>query len=171
MKIVLLGYMGCGKTVIGDFLGKKLEIPFYDLDFEIEKVTQKSIADLFQNKGELYFRKIENEVLETILSKNEDFVLSLGGGTPCYYNNHELFKKEGVFSIFLKASIDTLHDRLIGEKNKRPILYNQDEVSLKEFIGKHLFDRNFYYHQATKIVSVDNKSVEQLVDEITILLA
>ncbi|MCW1147564.1 shikimate kinase [Flavobacterium lacisediminis] len=170
MKIVLLGYMGCGKSVIGAFLAKKLQVPFYDLDHEIEKSTQISITELFQSKGELYFRKKENEILKVFVEKQEDFVLSLGGGTPCYYNNHELLQHEGVFSIYLKASVDTLVSRLINEKDQRPLLHNQDEVSLKDFINKHLFDRNFYYHQATKVVVVDNKSVEQLVSEIESLL-
>ena len=171
MKVVLLGYMGCGKSVIGDFLAKKLQVSFYDLDEEIENVTQISISELFQTKGEIYFRKKENKVLKTFLDKNENFVLSLGGGTPCYFNNHELLQQDDVFSIYLKASTDTLVNRLINEKDKRPLLHNQDEVSLKDFINKHLFDRNFYYHQATKIVTVDNKSVEQIANEITTLLA
>lgn len=171
MKVVLLGYMGCGKSVIGAFLSEKLQVPFYDLDNEIEKLTQNSISKLFQTKGEIYFRKKENEVLKTFLDKENDFVLSLGGGTPCYYNNHELLFREDVFSIYLKASADTLVSRLLKEKAQRPLLHNQDEVSLKDFINKHLFDRNFYYHQATKIITVDDKSVEQIADEIKALLA
>ena len=171
MKIVLLGYMGCGKSVIGTFLAEKLQIPFYDLDQEIEKETQISIAKLFQTRGEIYFRKKENETLKSFLDKKENFILSLGGGTPCYYNNHELLLQEGVFSIYLKASVDTLVSRLINEKEQRPLLYNQDEVSLKDFIKKHLFDRNFYYHQATKMITVDDKSVEQIANEIEALLA
>ena len=171
MKIVLLGYMGCGKSVIGAFLAEKLQIPFYDLDQEIEKETQNSIAELFQIRGEIYFRKKENEVLKKMLDKKNDFVLSLGGGTPCYYNNHELLLQDDIFSIYLKANVDTLVDRLLNEKNQRPLLVNQDEVSLKDFINKHLFDRNFYYHQVSKIVTVDDKSVLQIVDEIIDLLA
>ena len=171
MKIVLLGYMGCGKSVIGAFLAKQLQIPFYDLDQEIENETHNSITELFQSKGEIYFRKKENEVLKTFLTKEQDFVLGLGGGTPCYYNNHELLLQDGVFSVYLKATVDTLVSRLIKEKAQRPLLHNQDEVSLKDFINKHLFDRNFYYHQATKIVTVDGMSIEQIVDEIENLLA
>ena len=140
------------------------------MDQEIEKETQISIAELFQTRGEIYFRKKENQVLKTFLTRENDFVLSLGGGTPCYYNNHELLLQEDVFSIYLKASVDTLVNRLINEKAQRPLLHNQDEVSLKDFINKHLFDRNFYYHQATKIVTVDGMSIEQIVDEIENLL-
>ena len=163
--------MGCGKSVIGAFLAGKLQIPFYDLDREIEKEAQKSIAELFQTKGEIYFRKKENEVLKTFLVKENHFVLSLGGGTPCYYNNHQLLNQEGVFSVYLKATVDTLVSRLMKEKAQRPLLHNQDEVTLKDFINKHLFDRNFYYHQATKIVTVDNKTIAQITNEINDLLA
>lgn len=171
MKVVLLGYMGCGKSVIGAFLSEKLQVPFYDLDNEIEKLTQNSISKLFQTKGEIYFRKKENEILKTFLDKENDFVLSLGGGTPCYYNNHELLLREDVFSIYLKASADTLVSRLLKEKAQRPLLHNQDEVSLKDFINKHLFDRSFYYHQATKIITVDDKTIDQITKEINNLLA
>lgn len=171
MKIVLLGYMGCGKSVIGTSLAKKQNVPFYDLDQKIEIETQNSILELFQNKGEIYFRKKENEILKSLLAYDHDFVLSLGGGTPCYYNNHELLLQDDIFSIYLKANVDTLVDRLLNEKNQRPLLVNQDEVSLKDFINKHLFDRNFYYHQATKIVTVDDKSVDQIANEIKNLLA
>ena len=171
MKIVLLGYMGCGKSVIGNSLAKKQNVPFYDLDQKIEIETQNSILELFQNKGEIYFREKENEILKSLLAYDHDFVLSLGGGTPCYYNNHELLLQDDIFSIYLKANVDTLVDRLLNEKNQRPLLVNQDEVSLKDFINKHLFDRNFYYHQVSKIVTVDDKSVLQIVDEIIDLLA
>lgn len=170
MKIVLLGYMGSGKSAIGSFLSEKLQISFYDLDSEIEKIEQITISELFQTKGEIYFRKRENEVLKTILAFEEDFVLSLGGGTPCYYNNYELLKSEGILSIYLKATTDTLAQRLIDEKNSRPLLHNHDENSLRDFINKHLFDRNFYYHQANKIVSVDDKTIEEITNEISDLL-
>lgn len=171
MKIVLLGYMGSGKSAIGSFLSEKLQIPFYDLDSEIEKIEQISIAKLFQTKGEIYFRKTENEVLKKILALEENFVLSLGGGTPCYYNNHELLNATGILSIYLKATTDTLVKRLINEKNSRPLLHNQEENALRDFINKHLFDRNFYYHQANKIITVDNKSIEKIANEINSLLA
>ncbi len=171
MKIVLLGYMGSGKSAIGSFLSEKLQIPFYDLDSEIEKIEQISIAKLFQTKGEIYFRKTENEVLKKILALEENFVLSLGGGTPCYYNNHELLNATGILSIYLKATTDALVNRLMNEKNSRPLLHNQEENALRDFINKHLFDRNFYYHQANKIITVDNKSIEKIANEINSLLA
>ncbi|MFD2907917.1 shikimate kinase [Flavobacterium ardleyense] len=167
MKIVLLGYMGSGKSAIGSLLSQKLQISFYDLDNEIEKIEQIAISEIFKTKGEIYFRKKENEVLKAILALEQDFVLSLGGGTPCYYNNIELLKAAGLSSYYLKATTDTLVKRLMDEKNSRPLLHNQDENSLKDFINKHLFDRNYYYHQATKIVNVDDKTIEEISNEIS----
>ena len=171
MKVVLLGYMGCGKSVIGAFLSEKLQVPFYDLDREIEKLTKKSITDLFQTKGEIYFRKLENEVLKSILEKKETFVLSLGGGTPCYFNNYELLQKNDVISFYLKASVTNLVKRLSNETAKRPILLGFNAAELTDFINKHLFDRSFYYHQVKHIIHVDDKSIAEISDEIIEKLA
>ncbi len=115
--------------------------------------------------------ELHNEVLKKILALEENFFLSLGGGTPCYYNNHELLNATGILSIYLKATTDTLVKRLMNEKNSRPLLHNQEENALRDFINKHLFDRNFYYHQANKIITVDNKSIEKIANEINSLLA
>ena len=171
MKVVLLGYMGCGKSVIGTFLSEKLQVPFYDLDHEIEKLTQNSISELFQTKGEIYFRKLENEVLKSILEKKETFVLSLGGGTPCYFNNYELLQKNDVISFYLKASVTNLVKRLSNETAKRPILLGFNAAELTDFINKHLFDRSFYYHQVKHIIHVDDKSIAEISDEIIEKLA
>ena len=171
MKVVLLGYMGCGKSIIGAFLAEKLQVPFYDLDHEIEKLTHKSIAELFQTKGEIYFRKKENEVLKTILDQKETFVLSLGGGTPCYYNNHELLQQDDVTSFYLKASVANLVARLSSETAKRPILSGFNAAELTDFINKHLFDRSFYYHQVQHVIHVDDKSIAKISDEIIEKLA
>ena len=171
MKVVLLGYMGCGKSVIGTFLSEKLQVPFYDLDHEIEKLTQNSISELFQTKGEIYFRKVENEVLKSILEKKETFVLSLGGGTPCYYNNYELLQQDNVTSFYLKASVTNLVKRLSNETAKRPILLGFNAAELTDFINKHLFDRSFYYHQVKHVIHVDDKSIAEISDEIIDKLA
>lgn len=83
MKVVLLGYMGSGKSTVGIKLAKKLSLPLIDLDHFIEEKEQMSIGELFQNKGEIYFRKQEMSYLEFLLSSSEAMILSLGGGTPC----------------------------------------------------------------------------------------
>jgi len=171
MKIVLLGYMGCGKSVVGDFLAKKLQIKHYDLDIEIEKISKKSIKELFESKGEIYFRKLEHQIFKSILAKNESYVLSLGGGTPCYYNNHELLQQDAIFSFYLKSSVANLVKRVANETSKRPILSNFNATELTEFINKHLFERSFFYHQVSHIITIDDQSVAEISDKILQKLA
>lgn len=170
-KIVLLGYMGCGKSTIAQNLSKITNIPFLDLDKIIEERAKMSINEIFEKHGEIYFRKLEHEIFVELLQSSENNIIGLGGGTPCYANNHELLKGENVASIYLKASIDTLYNRLVYNKSKRPLIANMNEEEMKEFIAKHLFDRSFYYNQAQHKVEVDDRSVEETVQDILEILA
>ncbi|MEP6804813.1 MAG: shikimate kinase [Flavobacterium sp.] len=170
-KIILLGYMGCGKSTIAQNLSKIINIPFLDLDNCIEKKANLSINEIFEQFGEIHFRKLEHEMLLELLQSSENIIIGLGGGTPCYANNHELLKREDVTSIYLKASIDTLYNRLIHNKSKRPLIANMNEEEMREFIAKHLFDRSYYYHHAQHKVSVDDKAVEETVQDILEILA
>jgi shikimate kinase len=170
-KIILLGYMGCGKSTIANKLSNKVQIPYVDLDKSIEEKTNLTISQIFENHGEIYFRKLEHDVFVELLNTTNDLIIGLGGGTPCYANNHELLNSEDVVSIYLKASIETLYNRLVHNKNKRPVIANKNEEELKEFIAKHLFDRSFYYNHAQHKIVVDDKTVEQTVSEIVQLLA
>lgn len=154
-KIILLGYMGCGKSTVAKIISEKLDIIHFDLDTMIEKKAGISVPDLFNKKGEMYFRKLEHELLIETVAQNSDYVISLGGGTPCYYNNHEIIQQEGLASFYLKASIETLFNRLQHEKTQRPLIASLDVVALKEFIAKHLFDRSFYYHKAQFIIDAN----------------
>lgn len=170
-KIILLGYMGCGKSTIANKLSKITGIPFLDIDKCIEDKTKLSINAIFETHGEIYFRKLEHEIFIELLNSNQELIIGLGGGTPCYANNHELLKGENIVSIYLKASIETLFNRLVYNKNKRPIIADKTDAELKEFIAMHLFERSFYYNQAQNKVSVDDKSIDQTVLEIQELLA
>ena len=170
-KIVLIGYMGSGKSIVGKNISKTIGIPFYDLDEIFENEEQSTIKNIFQGKGEVYFRKKESQVFREFLKNNDNFILALGGGTPCYANNHELLNQDGVVSIYLKAAIDTLVKRLNCEKSKRPLIADLNEAELEDYIRKHLFDRGYYYLQAKHVVSVDNKSVTEISAEIERLLA
>lgn len=169
-KILLLGYMGSGKSLIGKMVAERLQITHYDLDFLIEKHLQISISEIFQTKGEIFFRKIEHQIFKDLLSNDETFVLSLGGGTPCYAYNHQLLHGQNVTSIYLSASIETLYSRLMAERSERPLLANLDDNDAKEFIAKHLFDRSYFYNQASVRVYVNGKLPEQICDEVMDLL-
>lgn len=146
-------------------------MPYLDLDEIIENRTNSSVNKLFSEKGELYFRKLEHEIFSELMKNPDSFVLSLGGGTPCYANNHELLKGENVFSIYLSGSIATLYGRLKNENENRPLIANKSEEEMKEFIAKNLFDRSYYYNQAQYKVTIDEKTVVEIVAEIEMLLA
>ena len=163
--------MGCGKSTIAEKLSQKIEIPFVDLDKSIENKANLTINQIFETFGEVYFRKLEHDVFVELLASPENQIIGLGGGTPCYANNHALLKGDGITSIYLKASVDTLFNRLAHNKSKRPIVANKTAEELKEFIAKHLFDRSYYYNQAEYTVCVDNQSVEETVVAILNILA
>ena len=170
MKIVLLGYMASGKSTIGREISKKLDMKFIDLDDYISKREKTSISEIFKVKGEIYFRRIESLYLSEILNSKDSFILSLGGGTPCYSNNMELILNSEASSIYIKADIKTLASRLTAEKNKRPLVADLEDDKLIEFVAKHLFERRFFYEQASITVHTEDKSIEEIITEIRILL-
>ncbi len=165
MKIVLIGYMASGKSAVGLKLSNKYNLPFVDLDAYIEKKEKKTISTIFKEKGEIYFRLKEAEYLEELLTSNENLVLSLGGGTPCYGNNMDVIIKNSI-SYYLKTSINTIHSRLISEKNKRPLVANIKEENLSEFIAKHLFERSIFYQRSNKTITTDQHTIDEVVDMI-----
>ncbi|MFZ0489717.1 MAG: shikimate kinase [Salegentibacter sp.] len=166
MKIFLTGYMGSGKSVIGKKLAESLKYSYVDLDEQIEVIEGMRIDDIFNEKGELYFRKLENKILMDVLEETADLVVSLGGGTPCYGDNFEEIKSSGK-TIYLKASVQELTERLFPEKLYRPVISHlETRELLEEFVRKHLFERAFYYNQSDIIVKVDKKKPEEIVREI-----
>ncbi len=168
MKITLVGYMGAGKTSLGKNLAFELGLDFYDLDIEIEKRSGFSISETIFNKGELFFRKLEREILMEILEK-DDFVLASGGGTPCYYDNAELIANKS-FSIYLMYSVPTLFCRLDGKQKQRPLIAHLDGPGLKEYIGKHLMERMAFYEKSTQIINAESKTILELSKEIEELI-
>lgn len=168
MKIFLLGYMGSGKSYIGKQLAERIGQEFIDFDEEIEKREKSSISDIFQKKGEIYFRKLEREVLKEMIDLEKNAVISLGGGTPCYGDNMELIKEaEDIESFYLKLNIQSLTDRLGKEKEKRPLISHLEKrEDLEDFIRKHLFERGFVYSQSDHIINCDSRSAEEIIEEI-----
>ena len=168
MRIVLVGYMGSGKSLVGELISEEFNFAFKDLDQEIEKRETRSISAIFENSGEIFFRKKEAEVLEDLLEIDEDFVLSLGGGTPCYGRNLDVIKSvNDVRMVYLKTSLEELQKRLNFERDKRPLLAHLNSPdALKDFIRKHLFERTYYYNQSHIIISTDAKTPSEIVAEL-----
>jgi len=168
MNVILIGYMASGKSSLGRLLAKKIGYDFIDLDEFIELKERMSVKNIFESKGEIYFRKVESLYLDEIITQKNNTILSLGGGTPCYGNNMEsILKSNNVKSIYLKASISSLIERLKNEKNKRPLISHlKNNEELAEFIGKHLFERSVFYDQAQYKISTDNKTKNEIVDEL-----
>ncbi|MDF0715384.1 shikimate kinase [Muricauda sp. 334s03] len=170
MKVVLLGYMASGKSTVGRLLARQLGMEFIDLDEYIEHDQKKSIKDIFSEKGEIFFRKLEHQMLKEVLEKDESIVLSTGGGTPCYGNNMDTILKQSEHSVYLNLSIPKLVDRISKEKEDRPLVRNISDEELPEFIGKHLFERRPYYLQAKHILDCNDANAETVTENIKELL-
>jgi len=162
MKIFLIGFMGSGKTHWGKQLSAKLGIPFYDLDSVIVESEKATITQIFEKKGEEYFRYQEKETLEEIVEREESFILSCGGGTPCFFNNIEFMKKHGKV-IWLNTSVDMLKERLFRERMSRPLISDVDDAELRRYIIKKLSERRMYYQQADVTVPEENTNLEELI--------
>ena len=157
--------MGCGKTHWGKLLSEKLAIPFFDLDKQIEEQEEKTINQIFKQEGEEYFRLLEKDVLHSIIEGHESFVMATGGGTPCFFNTIDYLKDNGTV-VWINCSIDCLHNRLIKEKNNRPLIKDLDDNQLRFYITKKFSDRKIYYQQATTKVNEDNLSLDHLINKI-----
>ncbi len=152
-KIFLVGMMGSGKSYWTKFLSKKLKTGGYDLDYLIESNEEKSIAEIFSEDGEEYFRKQESKILKWFKEK-KSFVLGTGGGTPCYHDNMEWMNKNGV-TIFIDPPISQLVERLIPEKSHRPLICDLTDEALVKFLIQKRADRLVYYEQAKIKLSDD----------------
>jgi len=166
LKVVMLGYMASGKSTVGKALANTLNVDFVDLDQAIEAAVRKPIPEIFAQKGELFFRKMETKVLTDQLAKETPFVLALGGGTPCYGANMDIITKNASHSFYLKLSIGNLIQRISKEKEQRPMVAAIRDEDLPEFIGKHLFERNLFYAKAKTTVVGDGLTVEEIVGEL-----
>lgn len=167
-KIVVMGYMGAGKTTVSAKVAQKLGVKFIDLDDFIEKKEAKSVQNIFKNKGEIYFREKEMQYLKEILNYDFDFILALGGGTPCFGKNMEIIKKSTNLTFYISVPSSVIVKRLEKTEPLRPIIsrLKQDKVDMEEFVNKHLFERNRYYSQAQFTIYARDMSVEEVSDRI-----
>ncbi|MFA8450588.1 MAG: shikimate kinase [Bacteroidales bacterium] len=150
MKVFLLGFMGAGKTVAGKKLAKSLGLEFVDLDHRIEEQFKVTINDLFSKYDEEVFRNIERNVLVQVL-KLDNVLISLGGGTPCFFDNMELIKQSGL-SIYMQLHPKSLFQRLINSRKNRPLVKNMEPEKLESYIMERLKMREEYYLKADVVV-------------------
>lgn len=164
--MVLVGYMGSGKSTIGRLIAQNLGVSFIDLDQLIEIESGLSVTDLFEQKGVIYFRKLEQSLLQQALLQNTSYVLSTGGGTPSYGDNMSLILSAADHVVYLQMSVTALVDRLKVEKATRPLIAHLADQDLPEFIGKHLFERLPFYAKASTHVLVDELSPQECAERI-----
>jgi len=163
--IALTGLMGSGKTTIGSKIAQKLSYYFIDSDQEIEDQEGCSISDIFFSKGEKYFRQLEKTVIKEIISRDEEVVLSLGGGSYMDDEIRELLSQKAT-TIWLHASIDTILFR-VGNKTSRPLLNSDGKTNNKRNILEELsIKRNPIYAKAQYKFDTTNDNHENLVDNI-----
>ncbi len=161
MRIYLIGFMGCGKSSFGKRLAKKLEYPFVDLDEEVERKAGQNIEELFRLEGESVFRKYEQEaLLETITHKKA--VIAAGGGTPCFEDNMEFMKSEGV-TVYLRMSPLSLAHRLESAKRQRPLVQNMKGDKLFEYVKHTLSVREQYYLQSHCVIKGETVKPDQVI--------
>ena len=149
-SIVFLGMMGCGKSAIGKMVARKLELEFVDADTEIELAAGRSIPDIFEEYGEEEFRRLEMKVIERVLEEKQ-VLLALGGGAFMSEPTREIIFKHGL-SVWLKAELELLLERVGRKPNKRPLLKKGNP---KEILQNLLETRNPIYSLAE--LHVDTK--------------
>jgi shikimate kinase len=129
MKLFLIGLPGSGKSTIGEALAHRLNLEFVDLDKKIEAREGKIVPEIFATHGEDYFRRVEATLLREWASAAGDFVMSTGGGTPCFFDGINVINDSGL-SIFLDEQVDVIVDRL-GNDAHRPLLRSSDADDMR----------------------------------------
>ena len=144
--------MGSGKTTVGRALAKEIGMPFYDLDWYIESRMRKKISQIFAERGEEGFRKIECNMLHEV-AEFEDVVISCGGGTPCFFDNMDYMNQQGQV-VYLHCEPEVLHKHLLMGKGDRPLLKGKTPDELITFIRQQLESREPYYNKARYTLDV-----------------
>lgn len=158
--------MGSGKSYWGAKLAKQLHLPFFDLDEVVVENEGRSVERIFAEEGEEYFRVKEKSLLYDLVESQtgeEGFVISCGGGTPCFFNNIEYMKKNGKV-IWINPPVEILFERLLREKHKRPVLKNVSDEDLKHSIQLKLGERKMYYEKADLIIQDESITLDHFLE-------
>jgi shikimate kinase len=160
-KVILVGYMGAGKTLLGKSIAEKLGIRFINSDSDIEQQTGMSVGQLFEQFGENHFRNLEKEYLSS-LDVEESFVLATGGGTPCYNNQMDVLNSLGT-TIYLQCSNETLFSRLKHERDHRPLIAGLSDEELRESIYIRMRQREAIYQLAQFTIIEEEQKTETII--------
>jgi shikimate kinase len=159
-KIFLVGFMGSGKTHWGKIWAAQTGLQFFDLDHVIEAQENKTVAEIFEQNGEAYFRQMETDVLASF-SSNNNCIISCGGGTPCFNNNIQWMNAHGT-SIYFSAAAPDLLSRIIDERAKRPVFKDVADENLLTFIENKLAEREPFYSQAAITLPVKDITADTI---------
>jgi shikimate kinase len=165
MRIFLIGFPGSGKSAMAVELSALLGWKAIDLDKVIESVCGKSIAQIFEEDGEDVFRNREHEALKYVIGMDE-VVISTGGGTPCFFDNMERMRKDGV-CIYLKASREQLYHWLSEDPGDRPLIRHKSGPELHKWIDETLSAREHFYLQSQHIVATDGINAQMIKELLT----
>lgn len=172
VRIIIVGYMGSGKTTIGKALSKATGITFYDLDWYIESRMHKTVKQLFDERGEEGFRQIERNMLHEV-AEFENVIISCGGGTPCFFDNMDYMNQQG-FTIYLKATPEVLYEHLRMGKTVRPLLLNKTADEMKAYIQEQLEYRKKFYEKAKHTFDVslldNHEAIKSTIDQLCTMI-
>ena len=160
MTIFLVGYMGCGKSTLGKKLAHNLKHDFIDLDSYIEEQEGRTIKEIFADDGEDYFRKLERVYLHRVID-TENVVISVGGGSPCFFDNMEQMNEYGMM-VYINMHPKALIPRLQLSEAFRPLIAGMEGEVLLDYVYKTLREREGFYHKAQKVVTGYNLSAKKL---------
>lgn len=168
MKIFLIGLPGSGKTTLAKDLAAKLKLPYVDLDVEIEKAEMKTIPQIFKDRKEPYFRKIEAHLLKSLCQSDSSFVMATGGGVPCFFENMATMNQSGT-TIFLDVPTMEIARRIVLSKGEeRPLLKSNGIDGLKDQIEFLRSQRLSFYNQASLTIRGDQIDPNKIIKEINL---
>ncbi|UEG50190.1 shikimate kinase [Ferruginibacter lapsinanis] len=156
-NIFLIGFMGTGKTHWGKIWSAAHNFSFIDLDEMIEKAEGKTVAEIFEQHGEDYFRLLETKMLRRLINKQHT-IIACGGGTPCFHDNMEWMNKQGT-TVYISSSSHDILKRVLAEQDKRPLLKKLNQAELLFFIEQKLKEREPFYSQAT--ITLDAATINE----------
>ena len=171
-RIFLIGYMGAGKTTLGKAFARAMGLTFVDLDWYIEERYHKTVRQIFEERGEDGFRELEKRMLHET-GEFENVVISVGGGTPCFFDNVDYMNSVGE-TVFLDVDVKVLFRRLKVAKQQRPLLANKTDEELMTFIVEALQKRLPFYSKANYVFNgerlEDRRQIQQSVERLKELL-